>query len=312
MITNANASKEPSTSTFENYDFRKYIGVASVNVVAINPDNDKLRKYGWNIPEDAQEPDYTFTTERNGKTVHGMRVRFLVQITDFEDKPIVPLDFFCTQEVQINGEGTKCKIIDQYGRTAWGTKEEVTRNQIPQYSSGPARISNPYKMCHRGEEEVVSFLFKYLNITPLQVYDRTKEDWVATKNPGQLTIDNWNKIISGNVSELAEYVALQPDNRVKVIFGIRTTDDNKSYQTFLNTGYIGNGAIPDRNTGEYTNARKLIDKYFEGRESSMYIFEACPVKEWKVTATAVSDNSDSVFADTTSTQAEDDLPFFES
>lgn len=311
MITNFNASKDPSNSNFD-YDFRKYIGVASVNILAINPDNAKLREYGWNIPEDADEPAYTFVVERNGKQVKTSRVRFLVKVTDLEEQPVIPLDFWCSQEVQINNEGSKCKIIDSYGRTAWGTKEEVTKNKIPQYTGGAANIATPYKMCHRGEEELVTFLFKYLNITPLQVYDRLKGGWVNTKNPGQLTIDNWNAIVNGDIKEIAEYVALQPDNKVKVIFGVKNTDDNRSYQAFLNTGYLGNGSIPDKNTGEYTSARKLIDRYFAGRTDSPYVFDACPVKEWQVTATAVSENTGDMFDEPTSTSEEvDDLPFFE-
>ena len=310
MIENVNASKNPSNAEF--VDIRKYVGVASVNVLAINPNNDKLRKYGWAIPEGADEPNYVLIKEENNKKIKNARVRFLVQIQDLEDKPIVALDFWCRPEIMVNKTGDKCKIIDSYGRTAWGTKDEVTNRQIPQYSSGAANISTPYKPCHPGEEEMVNFLFKYLNITPLQIFDRNKQSWTPSKNPGRLTIDNWAAVCDGNVKELAEYVALQPDNRVKVILGIRTTEDNKTYQTFLNSTYIGNGATPDKNTGEYTSARKAIDKYFDGRENSPYSFSASPVKEWKETATEVADHSDDMFS-TSSTVAvdnpDDDLPF---
>ena len=312
MIENVNASKNPATGEY--IDIRKYIGVASVNVLAINPNNEKLRKYGWSIPEDADEPNYIVTrTDENGNTTKSARVRFLVQIQDLEDKPVISLDFWCRPEMMVNKEGTKCKIIDAYGRTAWGTKPEVTAKKIPVYSNGQqANISTPYKPCHPGEEEMVSFLFKYLNITPLQVFDRNRQTWTTNKNPGRLTIDDWKAICEGNVKEIAEYVALQPENRVKVVLGLRSTDDNKTYQTFLNTGYIGNGALPDKNTGEYTTARKLIDKYFEGRSDSPYSFSATPVKEWKETATAVVDNSDSMFdsSNTVSVDEDDnDLPF---
>lgn len=311
MIENVNASKKPANGEFT--DIRKYIGVASVNILAINPKNDVLRKYGWNIPEDADEPNYIVTrTDESGKTVRNTRVRFLVQIKDLDDKPIISLDFWCRPEVMVNREGTKCKIIDAYGRTAWGTKSEITSKKIPVYSSGQqANISVPYKPCHPGEEELVNFLFKYLNITPLQVFDRNKQAWVASKNPGRLTIDDWKSICDGNVKEIAEYVSLEPDNCVKVVLGIRSTDDNKTYQTFLNTGYIGNGARPDKDTCEYTYARKIIDKYFEGRGESPYSFSASPVREWKVSATSVKDNSDGMFdGNTVSIDDDDDLPAF--
>lgn len=320
MIENVNASKMPSNGEY--VDVKKYIGVASVNVLAINPNNEKLRKYGWSIAEDADEPSYVTThTDEKGKVTKSARVRFLVQIQDLEDKPVISLDFWCRPEIMSStekkndaGEITKpakWKIIDSYGRTAWGTKDECKAHKIPVYSSGQeANISTPYKPCHPGEEELVQFLFKYLNITPLQVFDRTKGVWLPSKNPGRLTIDDWGNICDGHIKELAEYIALQPDNRVKVILGVRTTDDNKTYQTFLNTAYIGNGALPDKNTGEYNTARKTIDKFFEGRTDSPYSFSAFPVKEWKETATSVKDNSDDLFeGPSVSADVEDDLPF---
>ena len=295
MIENAQASKQPSTGEF--LDIKKYIGVASINVVAINPNNEKLRMYGWNIPEDADDPVYVKTFEKDGKQQQLTRVRFLVQIQDLEGKPVTYMDFICKPEFSQNnpepgsGKPKKWKIIDAYGRTAWATKEEIEAKKIPQYANGPANISTPYKIAHPGEEELVSFLYKYLNITPLQIFDRQKNNWVSTTNPGRLTIDNWKAICEGNMKELAEYVALFPQNCVKVVFGVQSTDDNKTYQSFLNTGYIGNGSRVNAATGEYDSARKLIDKYYANRDQSQYSFSAEPVKEWTVTATQVEDNS---------------------
>ena len=304
MIENSNVSKTPSASEF--VDIKKYIGVASINVLSINPNNDTLKKYGWTIPEDAEEPKYVTEVERDGKRSKAARVRFLVQIQDLEDKPVISLDFWVRPEYMTNKEGSKMKIIDAYGRTAWATKEEIKAKKVPQYSSGPANICTPYRACHSGEEELIQFLMKYLNVTPLQVFDRKANAYVNTKNPGRLTIDNWSSICEGNVTELRQYIALQPENRVKVILGVRTTDDNKSYQTFMNARYIGNGATPDASTGEYTTARKEIDKFTAQRPDSPYSFSASLVKEWKTTASDVKDNADDLFNETT---VSDDMPF---
>lgn len=304
MIENANNSKNPNAGSY--FDTKKYVGVASINVLSINPNNEKLRKYGWQIPESAEEPEY-IKSDKNGNPF--TRVCFLVQIQDLEDKPVVAMNFMCRNEKALSKDGTKCKIIDAYGRTAWATKEEIANKRIPQYKNGPANISTPYHICHVGEEELIGFLMKYLNITPLQVFDSTKKEYVMSKNPGRLTIDNWNAICTGNMRELAEYVAMMPDNRVKVIFGVQTTPENRTYQTFLNTGYIGNGAMPDVSTMEYGRARKLIDKYFEGRENNTTTFSAAPVKEWVETATDVQEStSDLPDFDSLDPQP-DDLPF---
>ena len=308
MIENYNVSKNPSTSSF--VDIKKYLGVASINILAINPNNEKLRQFGWSIPEDADEPSYFTDVERDGKIVRRTRIRILAQIQDLEDKPTVALDFFVSPEAQVKTDGSKCKVIDGYCRTAWVTKSELTSHSIPQYSNGPASISPDYKVCHRGEEELVKFIAKYTNITPLQVFDRASNSWVASKKPGKLTIDNWKALCEGNIQEIAEYVAMQPQNRVKVALGVVTTDDNKTYQTFLNGTYIGNGATPDISTGEYKTARKAIDQFNQDRLNSQssvrYTFSAKPVSEWRETASEVSDNSENF---STPSVDDEDLPF---
>jgi len=304
MIENFNASKNPSG---ENIDIKKYIGVASVNILAVNPNNAMLRMYGWQIPDDADEPKYVTTTS-DGKP--SARVRFLAQILDLEEKPVIPIDFWIRPEVYFNNDATKCQIIDAYGRTAWATKSDVQSHVIPQTSMGPANISLEYKPSHRGQAEVVAFLMKYLNVTPLQMFNKDRKEWVLTQYPGRLTIDNWSSLCNGNASEISSYISLQPENRVKVILGIRTTDDNKTYQSVLigdsrSGAFIGNGNRVDVATGEYAAARKAIDKarkwYDENGKEYPYIYSAMPVEEWKQTATEVQDNSNA-----------EDLPAFDS
>lgn len=306
MIENFNATKNSSS---ENYvETKKYIGVASINVLGVNPSNNMLRMYGWQIPEDAEEPKYV-TTNNEGKK--SARVRFLVQIQDLSDKPVIALDFWIRPDIQFNKDQTKCQVIDSYGRTAYATKAEVQSHSIPQYSNGPAQIASDYKPAHVGEEALIAFIMKYLNVTPLKTFIKASNTWVDSKNPGRLTIDRWNDLCNGNVNEVKEYLKLQPENRVKVILGIRTTDDNKSFQTFLSSTFISNGARVDITTGEYSSARKAIDRWAEYHSGSS--FSAEPVKEWSQSATEVVDNSSSDmpnFNDPAYTaEVEDDLPF---
>lgn len=306
MIENFNATKNSSS---ENYvETKKYIGVASINVLSVNPSNNTLRMYGWQIPEDVEEPKYV-TTNNEGKK--SARVRFLVQIQDLSDKPVIALDFWIRPDIQFNKDQTKCVVIDSYGRTAYATKADVQSHSIPQYSNGPAQIASDYKPAHVGEEALIAFIMKYLNVTPLKTFIKASNTWVDSKNPGRLTIDRWNDLCNGNVNEVKEYLKLQPENRVKVILGIRTTDDNKSFQTFLASTFISNGARVDITTGEYSSARKAIDRWAEYHSGSS--FSATPVKEWSQSATEVVDNSSSDmpnFDDPAYTaQVDDDLPF---
>ena len=210
MIENSNASKMPVEG--EIVDIKKFSGVASISVVAINPNNDTLRNFGWTIEEGAKEPQYVSSIVRDGKDIKNTRVRLLVEIHDFEGKPefksnpVISLDFWCRPEFVSNREGSKFKIIDSYGRTAWGTRDEIKAGKVPQYSNGEANIGLPYKPCHPGQEELVTFLFKYLNVTPLNIFQNGK--FVPSKNPGRVTIDHWDALCDGDMRELAAAIAL--------------------------------------------------------------------------------------------------------
>ncbi len=312
MIDNTNTSKNPSEKIF--VDAKKFVGVASVNILAINPTNAKLKQFGWNIPDNATEQVYTYSkTTDDGKERKSARICFLVQIQDFPEKPIVSLNYFVSPEIRVNTEGTKCKVIDAYGRTAWVTKDELKKQQIPIYSNGePAHISTPFKPCHIGEDELVAFLFKYLNITPFSIFDRITNTMKSIKNPGKLTIDNWTALCNADITELASYVALQPDNKVKIVLGIKRTDDNKAVQTYLPSVYIGNGARVDITTGEYSTAAKAITKYFERNSADIYSFSAAPVKEWQISSTPVTDNTTKLFDENGNfieNEMKDDLPW---
>ena len=296
MIDNFNDSKNSSA---EYIDIKKYIGVASINILAINPSNTKLRSYGWSIPEGAEEPKYVITNEDGKKSA---RVRFLVQVQDLEDKPIVALDFWVRPDLNLNADGSKCKIIDSYGRTAWATKSDIQSHSVPQYTNGPANIAPDYKPCHVGEDSLVLFLMKWLNMSPLDIM--VNGSWTTSSRPGRLTIDDWGKLCRGDVSEVAGYVAAKEDNRCKVALGVRKTDDNRSYQTFLPTVFLANGARLDM-TGKYPKIANEIERYLNGRNN--FVFEAGPVHEYKEVASQVEDKSGDLFVD--SNNEDSDLPF---
>lgn len=322
MIEGQNESKAPSTFV----ESKKYIGVASVSVLAINPNNAKLRKYGYDIPLDAEEREYLYLREKDGKIVKSTRISLLCQIHDLPDKPVVTLDFWVRPDIFINKDGSKCKVIDYYGQTAWGTKSEVKSGAIPQYASGPAKIKTPYRPCHFGESALITFVMKYDNLTPLQVYDKNLKVYVDTTNPGRFAFDNWAALADGDVTELAKYLSMFPNQKLKVILGVSTTSDNKSFQTFMmpdsisESGYISNGVSADTNTGSYSMAEKAIKRWHENNPDQTVEFSSMPVMEWVVSASEVHDNSESDLSAGVSLPSqeemsalnpdnEDDLPF---
>lgn len=303
MITQTNESKVASEGTF--VEVPKYLGVASIKVVAVNPNNAKLRQFGWDIADDAEEPKYVIekTLDDGTKRVRA-RVRFLAQIQDFENKPVIALDFYISPEPWMNTDKSKTQVIDQYGRTCWVTREQYKAQAIPEYANGPAKIATPYKAAAKGQEELVKFLMKLLCIAPYETFNRATNKYEVNKNPGMLTIDNWKVLCQGNATEIAQYVSLRPDNLIKVVLCLRTTDDNRTYQDFLPDIFIGNGAIPD-NRGVYQSAEKAIQKANEDGRHANYLFSAKTVSQYSITPDAEEEEE----AAPAKADDVDDLPF---
>lgn len=308
MISNSKAS---TSGNGEIQNFPRYKGVATVSIIAINPNNETKRRHGFKIADDAPEREYV-RTDKDGKKV--ATVSFLARIEDLQDKPVISLDFnWLYADPAFNKDRSKCEVIDSYGRTAWATKEDVTKHAIPQYSNGPAELNSNYKCCHRGESRLVKFWFKFLNMTPFSVLKNGV--WTASKNPGEITIDHWDWIMNGNVTEMNEFLAAWPDNKVKVILGVRTDDENRAYQTFLcesgigqKSTFFGNGIRVDAASGKYLAAEKAIAEFKEKYANTD--FSAKPVELWTVTPSAVEETStDSFGEETASVFDEDDLPF---
>ena len=308
MIGSTNVSKSPATIV----ELPKYSGVASVHIVAINPNNDQLRKLGWNIPEGAEEPVYTSTVTKDDGTIRRTaRVRFMVQIKDFEDNPVIPLDFWISPEVLTNRDRTKGMVIDQYGRTAWASNDDIANMIVPNYSNGPARLSVPYKRAHRGEEDLVLFLRRYLMCAPFERYDYNTKTYVRNTNPGVLTIDNWEVLCNGNAAEIKDYVSRQPSNCVKVILGIKHGEDNKDRQIFIPNMFISNGVGPSN--GIYTAASNAIQKLKLDGYHNDCEYSDKPVEPYVIKPTTVVEDTadEAAFEDDTFTPGEsvDDLPF---
>lgn len=322
MITNFNDTAVASGSDF--IDIKKFIGVGTIKIISVNPSNAILKQYGWNIPDGSDEPSYV-STDKDGKK--NARIRFLVQVQELEEKPIIAMDFWIRPEFRTStssGE-LRVQVIDNYGRTAYVTKAQYDKHEIPLTQNGnPVKISPKYRMAHSGEADLIQFLMTFLNVTPFEIFDNAAQRFVPSKNPGELTIDNWDKLCNGDVKEIKDYIKLKPENQMKVDFGVRTTTENKSYQAFLTSDFFSNNIYLDPKTNKYKKVQNAIDRYMSWRNSSdiTLSFEATPIHEYTVSATDVKDNSEkdapaSIFPDSGVnfsspeyfTEHPDDLPF---
>ena len=274
-------------------EFKLYTGVGTVQVVAVNPTKDKLEAiYGRTFDND---PAYVSeVTVGEGNKVLNARIDFIIKtVADKCDgiDYVTKMPFFIQKEYRYNRDKTKVQVIDKYGRTAWVTVEQAKNHEIPMYSNGPANIDKDYRPCYVGEEDLTEFIKTYLRIPNVMKYVREENKWVMVEHPEECEarLDNIEKYFKGDFSEVKQAIALQPINKVKVLFGVRTTDDNKQYQTVLTQMVLRSSVNDYSKLDAFIQERKNNGAYNNIEFSNGNTIEN--IKEYKVEATDFSNTN---------------------
>lgn len=254
----------------------RYIGVAPVTIVAVNPNKELLENiYDTTLDE---TPEYTGSQNSNGKEVPFARIDFIVK-TDPEKsngiEMITKVSYFIRQRYRYNKDMSKVQVIDKYGRTAWVTNQQAETHEIPIYVNGPANIDRDYRPCFVGEEELTNFVKTYLQIPCVQKYVDGK--WELVDNPeeceARFNLGSILKFFEGDFEELKEVMGYQPNNKVKIMFGIRTSDDGRQYQTAYTQMVLRSGVTDYSKIKEDLQKRKAAGAYTNS------FFEATPLHE---------------------------------
>lgn len=274
-------------------EFQRYIGVAPVYINAVNPTKKELEGlYGTTVEN---EPKYLGEIDVEGKKVSNVRIDFIVTVDEkVVETPLrTKISFFIRNEYRYNRDKTKVQVIDKYGRTAWVTVEQAKNHEIPVYANGPANIDKDYRPLYYGEEQLTEFIRAYLGILPVMKYvDNT---WVMRDNPEEyeIRLDKIANYFKGDFSELKDIITYQPNNKVKALFGVRTTDDNKMYQTVFTDMFLKNSI------NDYTKLAKVIQERKDAGAYATTEFEVCDFKPYVVKPTEITN---------TSSMVDDDLP----
>jgi len=218
-IAKGNETKEVS--------FKRYTGIGNVNVLAVNPTKAELAKLGREVDE---EPVYV--TEKDG--VKSIRVTLYVKPIEIDE--ILTISFFIRNQRFVSKEKGTFQAIDSYARTAWVTHEQLKNHDIPVYSNGNvASIANNYRPAFSGEDNFTQFVKTYLGIPNLTVY--VNGQWVpnpkATPADCEVRFDHIDRWFNNDTKEAKDAFAYQPNNTIQVLFGVRTDDQNREFQTFF-------------------------------------------------------------------------------
>jgi len=263
---------------------KRYVGVAPCTIVAVNPTKEELEKiYGTTLDK---APEYVGTQEVDGKKVPYARIDFIVKSVAEKCGGIdmtTKVSYFIRKEYRFNREHTKVQVIDKYGRTAWVTKEQAEKHEIPQYANGPANLDADYRPCYNGEEDFTNFIKIYLSIPNVQRYVDGK--WVMVDNPAdcEARLGEVEKLFDNNFKEIKEIISYQPNNKVKILFGVRTTDDGKQYQTAYTQKVLSYG------TSDYSRLDADVKERKNAGAYPTTEFVVGPLKEYEVDATAIED-----------------------
>lgn len=274
-------------SAEEGGSFKKYIGVGSVNVLAVNPNKAKLSEiYGRDIND---EPSYVGEVER-GEDKHKVmqaRIDFIVKTADTcvdaQGQPIEltsRLTFFLLNERRVSSRTGKIQVIDKYGRTQWVTDSQLANHEIPVDKNGnPLNLDKDYRPVFSGEEDLTNFIRAYLNIPNPDKYVNGKWIPIEDRSVAEVRLDHISNYFKGDFSELVEILTYQPNNKVKVLFGVRTTDDNKQYQAIYNQMFLKNSVTDYSKLDADVQSRKTAGAYPTTE------FEAVSLKEYVTTPT---------------------------
>lgn len=273
------------TESTEGASINRYIGVAPVTVEGFNPTKEELEKF-YNTTLD-NDPEYIGEMENNGEKVKFARVTFIVKPDPKEvgmDISPISLTFFIRNEYKFNNDKTKIRVIDEYGNAGWATKEQMQNHvQLLSKAGKALKISTNYRPAFVGEIELTNFIKAFLNIP--EVFEYVEGNWKLKKDAdlGVARFEHIENLFKGDFSEVKEVIAYQPDNKVKVLFGVRKNDEGKMYQSFFKEMFLKNSVTDYSKLDKEVQDRKNSGAYpttdFEVGKFKIYTVDATNLAE---------------------------------
>ena len=209
--------------------FKKYIGVGSSFVVAVNPTKKEFEDIIGH--EVANDPEYVVNTD-NGKEA---RIRFMVKTDPKTCNGIEIINqvmFTLRNAPAYNKDQSRVQVIDKYGNTTWANPEDAKAGKKLFSTTGKElKIDSSYRIACVGEADLIGFLKAYLCVG--DAFNYVNDSWVKKENADDFlfSLEHVKDYFSGDFSEVKDAIALQPNNKVKLLYGVRTTDEGKQYQT---------------------------------------------------------------------------------
>ena len=251
----------------------------------------------------ANDPEYVVDTD-NGKEA---RITFIVK-TDPDTcngvEMINRVMFTLRNAPAYNQDQTKAQVIDKFGNVTWANAEDAKAGKPLFTKNGnPAKIAPDYRIACVGEADLIGFLKPYLCVG--DAFNYVNGSWVLKENTDDFVfgLEHIKDYFKGDFSEIKEAIALQPNNKVKLLYGVRTTDDGKQYQAVATR----NGMILPNYAGSKALAR-LEKDLANAKDNGSYAtteFAVQELTEYNVQAT----NLNAAPVETSTASGSGDMPW---
>jgi len=269
--------------------FKKYVGIGASKVLAINPTKAELEKiYGRELQND---PEYT--VERDD--VKGVVVDIIVQ-TDPElcngVDMINHLRFNLFPSKAFNKDQSKVRVVDTFGNAQWMNTEDANAHKPCLTANGdPQKIDKDYRISFIGEADILDFLRKFL--FNKDSFNMPNGVWTKKEDANDVIIgfEDPKKLLGGNVSEVKELIALQPNNKIKLLYGVKRVEDAQTGKVSYRQTVCSSYDMMLRNNATASAVTQLEKNLASAKSAGMYSnieYAVQELKEWDVQPTTIT------------------------
>lgn len=249
----------------ESKGFLPLVGVATVEVIAINPDQKTLQKI---IGKEVEPPIYVRTQQFPDGEKDTVDIVFWLKIKDAVARErVVRLQQTLIKSSWTSKTSGKVQVLNIFGHSTWITPAELKAKDTSKY---PWFRPEGLRLAYRGESALVETIANWFN---LPQPGKVEKDLTQA----YCQIEDVPALFKGNFKELHELVKISEGKEYtfKVLLGVREGRDGRVFQTVYNRTTMRNWI---------TDYSKLATEISE-ISNAFYGSDPFELKEYKVETT---------------------------
>jgi hypothetical protein len=261
-----NVREENNNSNSKNSGGVKHVGLATVELVAVNPTRKEINELlGKENSEEDAEINY-LTTDSEG--YQRVRLSFWLYAPKL-DKYFVH-SFNLSEKQRLSRDGEKKQFVSSTCNTAWTDVEDNLPDWFTTFKAKDGTVlgKKEYREALLGEEELVVLL-------------RTWLGRIKWSNPDTVVLVDTKALFKEDFSELRSLIKSDFDTPFVVMLGVKTDDEDvdKQYQQIYGKSFLPNGFAEYIIDGFPSDYEKRIWNKFENEITGEYGFKSYFVLE---------------------------------